>query len=410
MPSKSSILQIRLRMDRRKSSRRKDGTYPIVINVPNGSHSVHINTGISAPPETWDDRTEQYIGPRAKRINCILTVQLGGVQQRAVELRVSGKWSSLQTPAAVREALTCDLSTAAGTTGVVEYMERYMKTLERRKTRLTFKNTIDKLNLYTNGEQLEFDALNAKWLREFSNWLRRDQGLAVNTVAIHLRNLRTVVNRAIDDDITQVYGFRRFSIKTEATRHRALSLAQLQQLLTAPVTPSEAAYRDIFWLGFCLIGINLVDLSRVTEVENGRIHYRRSKTGKLYSIKVEPEAQAIIDKYRGTDHLLEQFDRVGDYQHYTHRINKALKRMGGTEIGKHGKRIHHPIEPDLSYYWCRHTWASIASSIGIPEDTIRHALGHGGRSVTDTYIDYDLRHVDEANRQVIDTVLDNTNP
>lgn len=33
------------------------------------------------------------------------------------------------------------------------------------------------------------------------------------------------------------------------------------------------------------------------------------------------------------------------------------------------------------------------------------ALGHGGNSVTDIYIDFDRRKVDEANRRVLDWVL-----
>ena len=60
--------------------------------------------------------------------------------------------------------------------------------------------------------------------------------------------------------------------------------------------------------------------------------------------------------------------------------------------------------PGLSIYWARHTWATIASELDIPKETIAKALGHGGSSVTDIYIDFDMRKVDEANRKVIDYV------
>lgn len=399
-----TFFKIRLRMDRRRSARRKDGTFPIVINVPHGTHAVLINTDISLPPETWDDRTQLYTGPGAQRVNNTLTALLGGVQRRAVELRATGRWAKLRTPADIRAALSGNAA-VIGTTDVVGYMQRHMQTIDRPKTRLTYANTLDHLRRYTDGAWLDFDDLTPKWLRDFSDWLRRHERLAVNSVAIHLRNLRTVVNRAIDDEITSVYGFRRFSIRTEATPHRALSPDRLRRLLAAPVIATEEEYRDIFLLGFLLLGINLADLSRLRAVEDGRINYRRAKTGKLYSVRVEPEAQEIIDRYRGREHLLAPFDRYADHQDYARRLNYALKHLGGTEIGFRGKRTYHPIEPALSYYWCRHTWATIASSIGIPEDTIRHALGHGGRTVTDIYIDYDIRHVDEANRRVIDYVL-----
>ena len=61
--------------------------------------------------------------------------------------------------------------------------------------------------------------------------------------------------------------------------------------------------------------------------------------------------------------------------------------------------------PKISSYWARHTWATIASSIDIPKDTISAALGHGGNTVTDVYIRFDRRKVDEANRKVINYVL-----
>ena len=59
----------------------------------------------------------------------------------------------------------------------------------------------------------------------------------------------------------------------------------------------------------------------------------------------------------------------------------------------------------LNIHIARHTWATIASELDIPKDTISAALGHGGNSVTDIYINFDQRKVDEANRKVLDYVL-----
>ena len=58
---------------------------------------------------------------------------------------------------------------------------------------------------------------------------------------------------------------------------------------------------------------------------------------------------------------------------------------------------------ELTSYWARHSWATIAASLDIPKDTIAHALGHGGNTVTDIYIDFDQRKVDEANRRVLES-------
>ena len=53
----------------------------------------------------------------------------------------------------------------------------------------------------------------------------------------------------------------------------------------------------------------------------------------------------------------------------------------------------------------RHTWATIAASLDIPKETIAAALGHGGNTVTDIYINFDQKKVDDANRKVIDYVF-----
>ena len=63
------------------------------------------------------------------------------------------------------------------------------------------------------------------------------------------------------------------------------------------------------------------------------------------------------------------------------------------------------IAGNLTTYYARHSWATIAKSIGISRDTIRLGLGHGLNTITDIYIDYDIGVVDKANRKVISKIL-----
>ena len=62
----------------------------------------------------------------------------------------------------------------------------------------------------------------------------------------------------------------------------------------------------------------------------------------------------------------------------------------------------------LTSYWARHTWATIASELDIPVDVISHALGHSfstGAKVTQVYINFNQKKIDDANRKVIDYIL-----
>lgn len=221
-----------------------------------------------------------------------------------------------------------------------------------------------------------------------------------------MRNLRAVFNAAIDDDVIDqnAYPFRKFKIKHEETRKRSLTVEQLRALRDYPCEPHQEKYRNLFVLIFYLLGLNAVDLFGAKELTNGRLEYRRAKTGRLYSIKVEPEAMKIIKKYGGKGYLLNVLDEWGDYKHFLHRLNNNLKQIGPFKrSGRGGKKIFDPLFPELSTYWARHTWATIAADLDVPDETISLALGHAGaNSTTNIYINRNQRKVDEANRKVID--------
>ena len=248
------------------------------------------------------------------------------------------------------------------------------------------------------------DEIGIPWLTRFESWLAQTN--SKNARNILLRNIRAVFNYALDCEYTTNYPFRRFKIRPEATRKRAMTVEQLRSLAVYPVEDYQEFYRDMFVLMFCLIGINVVDLYSLGGIVDGRVEYRRAKTHRLYSIKVEPEAQAIIDKYHGTKNLLCIADRWTTHSQFGKQMNKALKRMGEMQrVGRGGKKVFEPIVPGLTTYWARHTWATIAASLDIPKETIAHALGHGNDTVTDIYIDFDKKKVDEANRKVLDFVF-----
>jgi integrase len=232
-----------------------------------------------------------------------------------------------------------------------------------------------------------------------------------------MRCLRRAFNYALERDITANNPFRHYRIPIEETVMRVLPIEKMRQLLTMETRYHYTEYRDMFLLTFYLIGINTVDLSRLTHdnVVDGRIEYRRAKTGKLYSIKIWPETAAILEKYKGKNHLLSVFDRCSNYKAYQGTMNNALTRLGHPARDKDGKVITAkngqakmvPLEKDLSIYWARYSWATYAADLDIPKDTISEALGHShGAKVTGIYIKYSRDKVDAANRKVIDYLLD----
>ena len=241
------------------------------------------------------------------------------------------------------------------------------------------------------------------WLRRFEKWMK-DSGMKINAYALHLRNIRAVFNYAIDEEITTMYPFRKFKIKKEETAKRCLTPEQVALLRDYDCEEHQKRYRDIFMLMLYLVGINAVDLFNLKQLVNGKVEYNRAKTGKLYSIKVEPEAMEIIERYKGENWLLNILDTYSNYQDFLHRMDIGLKQIGPvTRKGLGGKKEREPLFPDISSYWSRHTWATIAAGLDVPKETISAALGHEiGSDVTSIYIKFDQRKIDEANRRVID--------
>lgn len=175
-----------------------------------------------------------------------------------------------------------------------------------------------------------------------------------------------------------------------------MKLNDIQILFCYSGTEQQNWAIDISKIIFFLIGINIKDLYYLKDIGHETITYRRSKTKRIYNILKEPELKMLLDKYKGNNGLLfkKQFKL---YQSFSKKVNKYL-----SEICK-------ILEiPKITTYSLRHTWATLAASLDIPKETIAAALGHGGNSTTDIYIDFDRTKIDEANRKVIDYLKINT--
>ena len=277
----------------------------------------------------------------------------------------------------------------ADTYPVASAFEAKMKLLRTESTRAFYKRCLDAIKEYTDLDSLMMRDVDYGWLCDFEAHLRRHN--CTNTVSILLRSLRAVFNHAIKtgDIERDCYPFLSYTIRQEETRKRALTLEQLRV-----IRDHGGKYGDIFMLSFYLLGINIGDLCHLKEISpDGRIDYRRRKTGKLYSIKVEPEAMEIINRYRGDKWLIGIMDGraipLEGHRTFMYNLNRRLKS----------------IVPGVSTYWARHTWATIAAELDVPNEVIAQGLGHSfGNSTTAIYIKPNAKKVDDANRRVIDYV------
>ncbi|WP_288861252.1 site-specific integrase [uncultured Bacteroides sp.] len=392
---------VKFYLDKRRE--KKDGTYPIKLNVFHNRQMI-ISTQFSAAENEWDGNEFSKGSQNYKPRNIAVRSLMNKAETVIFNLEQEGKLNST-TDSALKTMIECAISTKVDkdNKNFIYYLDEFVSKKSNIGTRTVYSTTRNKILEY--DPKCTFDSMDKKWLTNFEAWMA--QTMKVNAYAIHLRNIRAVFNYAIDEEYTTLYPFRKFSIKKEETRKRCLTVEQLRTLRDYPCEEYQVKYRDMFMLMFYLIGVNASDLflAKKTDVVNGRLEYKRHKTSRLYSIRIEPEAMEIINKYAGMDeYLLDIMDSYGNYKDFLHRMGIALKQIGDTERkGLGGKKNRKPLFSNISSYWSRHTWATLAAELDIPVETISRAMGHSiGSDVTSIYIKFDEKKIDAANRMVID--------
>jgi len=411
------MITTRFYLDGRNAKADKPQTLKLCI-MKRG-HSAYIRLGVSVLPKQWDMKKQKIIDhPQKHYLNTYLESRKSDIDKLILSLTAEGKLAGLSA-IQVKNVVVGYLDPEVDVTKLFALsFQQYADGRTAARTREIYAVTLKKMQSFDSSlNSLTFDMINKDWLHRFSDFLIQ-QGLSKNSRNIHFRNIRAVFNDAIDRDITRNYPMRKFDMRPEQTVKRSLSVENLRKLFGHPVEDWQRRYLDYFKLTFLLIGINTVDLlaSKPSDLVDGRLRYKRAKTGRLYNIKVEKEAEELIEQYRGKELLVSFGEGITHYHNFTGKCDKALKSIGRVEQEpnpewREGSRKHRyhvkyiSSFPDLSIYWARHTWATIAASLDIPKETIAAALGHGGNTVTDIYIDFDQRKVDEANRKVIDWVL-----
>ena len=155
--------------------------------------------------------------------------------------------------------------------------------------------------------------------------------------------------------------------------------------------------RDCAMMSFYLCGANLLDIYNLTTQENNEVVFLRHKVEQRNKreqhIRIEPELQVLMNKYRGKAHLLHFAESTPNYETFQNRMNKLL--MG----------VSARLGFKVTMAMVRRTWSTIAGSLDISERVIDKSMGHTDQTVNRRHYDkYDWSRTARANRAVIDAV------
>lgn len=355
----------------RKKQLNKQGTALVQVEASLNQRKIYFKTNIYLKPEHWDKRTSQVIvHPQANDLNAMLfefVLHLQGVELALWKRGVPATLSLLKD--AMKKNRPVNVTFPAFAKEYVTHSDR------RESTKENLYTTITVLQEFRPG--LDFKDITYTFLKDFEVYLR-GKGNGINTVAKHLRQLRTLVNEAINQGYihADAYPFRKYKIKQEKGRHEFLTPDELKKLENLEINDRKLRHVLDAFLFCCYVGLRFSDFCQLIPANfirvNGKkwLHFKSVKTGIELRLPLhllfEGKALSIMDKYDITE-----FANLGSNS----ETNKVLAVITGmARIKKH-----------VTYHTARHTCATLLIHQGVPITTVQRLLGHTSVKTTEVY-------------------------
>lgn len=252
-------------------------------------------------------------------------------------------------------------------------------TLTRYET--TFRHVKEFVRIKYRTDDIFLNQLNHEFITEFDHFLRTKHSCNHNSAIKYIKNLRKVINLAVNNDWLNKDPFKNFSVKLKEVRRDFLTEDELQKLVSHEFNIMRLdQVRDIFIFS-CYTGLAYVDVEKLTENNirkgidgNLWIYTERTKTKTESNVPLLPEASRIINKYKDNPETINK-DRLLPVIS-NQKVNAYLKEIA-TVTG---------IKKTLTFHLARHTFATTVTLLNdVPIETVSKLLGHKGIRTTQIY-------------------------
>lgn len=366
-------IRYRLVFNRQKKLN-KQGTALVQVEAYLNQRKIYLKTNVYLKPECWSREGAQVINhPQSNELNAMLyeyILYLQGIELGYWKRGIPATLSLLKDAVKKKSAVNVSFSTFAKS--AIDNSDK------KQSTKDNLHSTLAVLHDFRSG--LDFKDLTYTFLRDFEQYLR-EKGNAVNTIAKHMRILRTLVNEAINEGyiLQEAYPFRKFKIKREKKEHNFLMPADLEKLERLELPDRKNNSRHILdaFLFCCYCGLRFSDFKQLTcknlVTVDGKewLVLNSVKTGVKLNIPLyllfNGKALGIMRKYDS----IEQLAALG----CNSDTNRTLQKLG---------RMAH-IGKKFTYHTSRHTCATLLVHQGVPITTVQKLLGHTSVKTTEIY-------------------------
>ncbi|GAB3805525.1 site-specific integrase [Spirosoma humi] len=412
-----------------------DGSHPFVVRIHKEGTRKHITTGLSLHPQFWN--------PNKHEIRQSYPAEKRKALEKALE-----KWKERFTEAAEELAVNDTRHDASSIVHKViderndlrrfqllEYFDELISQFDKTGNvgnKRVYKDVQNSLRRFMGeGQDVPFDGITVKFCNQWENRMRSET-VTDSTLSVRFRTLRAVLNKAIANGYAKPtsYPFARntaenhkFQIGKFDTRttKRAISKSDIRKIEAYQPPQENGKYatlrntqdrlqlaKDLFLFSYYCGGINFVDMAALrwsnigTDLDNKpRLSYIRQKTGGRFSIRLMPQALAILEHYKPeTVHTAAYvFPILNTALHTTptQRQNRCGKIMGQVNLDLKTIGTAVGIQTTLTTYVSRHSFAMALKRSGVATAVISEAMGHSDERTTQIYLsEFETDLVDAA--------------
>lgn len=272
-----------------------------------------------------------------------------------------------------------------------------------------YRSALHSFARFLDRETIDISEITSSMLRSFEAYLVEKHGQNARAVSLYTSSLASIHNAARkkfnNEELDEVriknpYDYYK-PPKQKPAKKYSIPKSTIQKLIDVRGSLSDLHRLavNVFLLSFCMMGTNLPDLYEAQR-EKDIILYNRMKTRKRrhdnaeMRIRMEPICKCIFDDMLDTtgERAFMLHKQYTFYKSVADKANDRLKEVAAI-LG---------VKP-FTMKAARHTWPTIAYSIGIPETLINDCMCHvdSNMAMTDIYINKDWSVMWEANKKVL---------
>ena len=384
----------------------KTGKAPLYIRITQNRKSKFIALGIKIEPRYWnDDKSTIKRGvTNYKELNTYILQKRAEIEKASIELGMSSNYVSSKK---IKEKIV-----GKKQINFFEYAEdkfkEYKKTYEY-GSQFVYKNRLKKLENYLGNRDLNFSDIDTEFLNNYIRYQLEELNNAPSTVNSNIRFVKSVLNKAIREELIDynMFNFKQISLKAKRPAIKYLDEEQFAKLLTYDITKARTrTYYDMYIFSCYAGGLRFSDVATLKwnnyNENEQRIVKIIMKTKRKHQIKLPNKAVEIIKSYKTKktkkdDYIFPVLKNGKDYNSVEGLINYDIalgNRAANAFFERLSKKLEIPF--NMTFHTARHTFATRALNKGMRIEHVSKILDHSSISVTQVYAKVVNKELDKA--------------